>query len=301
MWFKNLKMYTLTQELSIAEDDLRDALNGHLYRPCGGQDMATLGFAPPFPDCSDIFHKANGIIWIALKQEKRILPTSVVNDILEEKVAAIEFETGAPVGKKAKADLKNEIIHQLMPRTFTKRNFIHGFISVKDRLVVVDTAADGVAETFLAMVRKAVGSLPVVPLARRSLSPVLTDWLTSGTYPEQIALQEEADLESTDDTKSKIAFKKHDLESEEVQQHLNAGKVVSSLSVCFSEACNFVLTDDCTIKRLKFSDRIKEESDDIPKNEIAARMDAEFALSTAEIVNLVSFLRDVFSLSEDSK
>ena len=48
MWFKNVKAYQITQPLSLDEGDLERALNEHAFRPCGSQDLATMGFASPF-------------------------------------------------------------------------------------------------------------------------------------------------------------------------------------------------------------------------------------------------------------
>ena len=193
MWFKNLKLYALTQALEITEDDLESKLAEFSFRPCGSQDLATMGFASPFNQGKTLLHSANGRIWITLKKQERILPAAVVNAELAEKVALIEAETGSAVGKKAQQDMKQEIIHRLLPMAFTKNSFTHGFMSTKDNLVVVDASADGKAEAFLAMLRKAMGSLPVVPLARQSVQEDLTAWLQGKDLPNDVLILEEAE------------------------------------------------------------------------------------------------------------
>ena len=45
-------------------------------------------------------------------------------------------------------------------------------------------------------------------------------------------------------------------------------------------------------------DTKKEETDDVPKDQVEARLDAEFALMSAEITTLLNFLRDKLNLND---
>ena len=128
MWFKNIKAYQLTQPLSLDDDSLQTALLTQPFRPCGNQDLATMGFCSPFSIAQKaqgnamLFHRSGNRIWVTLKKQERLLPSAVVNAELAEKVVAIEADTGSPVGKKQQQDLKQEIIHTLLPRAFTKNS-----------------------------------------------------------------------------------------------------------------------------------------------------------------------------------
>ena len=299
MWFKNLKLFTITQAVDVDEATLQDKLKETIFRPCGSQETATMGFASPLNDGELLYHGADGRFWLTLKKQERLLPAAVVNAELQEKVAQIEADTGSAVGKKAQSELKQEIIHRLLPQAFTKNSFTHGFISVKDNLVVVDASADGKAETFLAMLRKALGSLPLVPMARRSLSPDLTLWLKGEGLPEQIELLEEAEFRSVKDDDSIIRCKNQDLGADEIMHHIDAGKMVQKVAVNWDETASFIIQEDGAIKRLKFSDVISEQNDDIPKDQKAARLDADFALMSGEIVRLKDWLVESFALDED--
>lgn len=298
MWFKNLKVYHLTQPLVLKDEELEKALDEHSFRPCGNQELATMGFTSPFSAFGQSgmsFHQASLRYWITLKKQERLLPAAVVNAELAEKVAKIEAETGAPVGKKAQTDLKQEIIHSLLPQAFTKNTYTHGFISIPDNLVVVDASADGKAEAFLAMVRKAIGSLPVVPLAKHSLQSELTDWLTNSP-PKGFALLEEAELKSTDENGAVVRCKNQPLDSEEITLHIDSGKLVQKVAFEYEDVMTALLAEDGSVKRLKFTDRIKEETQDIPKDEARARLDAEFALMSGEICQFINDLKAALNL-----
>lgn len=301
MWFKNVKAYQLTQPLSLDDDDLQTMLQDSAFRPCGSHDTATMGFASPFAQAGKdgaMFHKVQERYWITVKKQEKILPAAVINAELAEKVAQIEMETGSPVGKKQQSDLKQEITTRLLPQAFTKNSYIHGFISIPEKLVVVDASADGKAEGWLALVRKAIGSLPVVPMARHSLQSELTHWVTDGA-PQGITLTEEAEFKSTDDLESVVRVKNQPLDSDEIKLHLDAGKLVQKVSFEYQETFTAVIAEDGSFKRIKFTDRLKEETGDIPKDQVEARLDAEFALMSAELSTFLDFVRDALALNKE--
>lgn len=296
MWFKNLKLFTITQSLNWDEADVDKQLSEFSFRPCGSQELSTMGFCSPFNQGDSLIHSAQGRIWITLKTQERILPAVVVNAELAEKVAQIEAETGSSVGKKAQQDLKQEIIQRLLPQAFTKNSFTHGFISTADNLVVVDASADGKAEAFLAMVRKAMGSLPIVPLARKSIQGELTAWIKDQDSPAQLDLLEEAELRGQGEQDSVIRCKNQDLSAEEITQHIDAGKMVHKLAIQWDETLTAMLEEDLSVKRVKFTDVVKEQNDDIPKDQQLARMDADFTLMSGELVRFAAWLRETFEL-----
>jgi recombination associated protein RdgC len=298
MWFKNLKLFTLTQDLDITEQDLEEKLQEFKFRPCGSQELATMGWASPFAQGKTYIHASAGRIWISLKKQERILPASVINAELAEKVAQIEADTGSPVGKKAQQDIKQEIIQRLLPQAFTKNSFTHGFISTKDNLVVVDASADGKAEAFLAMLRKAIGSLPVLPITRQSVQLELTSWLKDDSTPTDITILEEAELKALDEDGAVIRCKNQDLHSDEIIQHLDAGKMVQKIAIEWSETFTALVQEDLSIKRLKFTDLVREQNDDIPKDQILAKLDADFTLMSAEVVKFAARLKELFNLTE---
>ncbi|WP_158970816.1 recombination-associated protein RdgC [Paraglaciecola sp. L3A3] len=301
MWFKNLKLYTLTQDLDITEEDLETKLAEFKFRPCGSQEIATMGWGSPFNQGKTLIHVTAGRIWLTLKKQERILPAAVVNAELADKVALIEAETGSPVGKKAQQDIKQEIIQRLLPQAFTKNSFTHGFISWKDKLVVVDASADGKAEAFLAMLRKAIGSLPVIPMARQSIQGELTAWLKDDSVPSDIVILEEAELKALEEDGAIIRCKNQDLYSDEISNHLAAGKSVQKIAIEWNETLQAIIQEDLSIKRLKFTDVIVEQNDDIPKDDQLARLDANFALMSGEIVRFAERLKVIFQLDNEQE
>jgi len=297
MIFKNAKIYTLTQPLTLTSELLEKALGEHEFRHCGAHDLATMGFARCI---GGLFaHAAQGMFTVRIQKEEKLLPSSVVNAKLEEAIERVEMETGAPVGKKAKDDLKQEIVAKLLPQAFTDRKSTYGTIIPESNLVIIHASSDSQAEAWLAMVRKAIGSLPVVPFARRSIQSELTHWVTD-TTPDTINLLEEAELKATDDTGGLVRVKNQALDTDEVINHLDAGKLVQKVAFEYDEAFTAILCEDGSIKRIKLADRVLEENDDIPKDQVEARFDADVYLYVSTLLGFIKLIDAEFQLTEES-
>lgn len=298
MWFKNLKAYTLTDSIPLTPEQISEKLSEHAFRTCGKQELATMGWVSPISGGTDLVHAAGNRVWLKLQKQERILPATVINAELAEKVAQIEQETGSPVGKKAQQDLKQEIIHRLLPQAFTKNSFIHGVVCLDDKLVLVDASADGTAELFLATLRKAIESLPVLPLSRSSIAAHLTDWVQNQNAPESMELLEEAELKDMSEDGSVLRCKNQDLGADEIINHIDKGKLVTKLALSWDETLSCLLQEDLAIKRIKFADVLREQNEDIPKDQLAAKQDADFTLMVGELVRFVEYLKTQLQLEE---
>ncbi|HHR6336140.1 TPA: recombination-associated protein RdgC, partial [Providencia alcalifaciens] len=115
----------------------------------------------------------------------------------------------------------------------------------------------------------------------------LTDWLRDGVIPQGFNLTDEAELKAMLAEGGIARFKKQDLVSDEIASHIEAGKLVTKLSLDWNETIQFTLCDDCSLKKIKFSDMLKAQNDDIDREDIAQRFDADFVLLTSEMTRLI--------------
>ncbi|WP_395344859.1 recombination-associated protein RdgC [Ningiella sp. W23] len=302
MWFKNLKLYRFTQAFELEQNALQSMMQAMPFRHCSSQEISSMGFVAPISgDASDdaqLFHWAGDAVWFRLKREEKILPSSVVNAELAEKVSQIEQETGTPVGKKVQKEMKEDIIQTMLPRAFAKHGFVNAYISLSEQIMVVDASSDGSAEVLLACLRKCVGSLPVVPFAKSQQQEVLTSWLLKDA-PEGIELLDEAEFKSPADDGGIIRCKHQDLDADEILAHIQAGKWVQKIAIQYKERLSCLITEDLSIKRLKFTDLVIQENEDISKEDMHARLDADFTLFVSEIDAFVKDLGAIFALEED--
>jgi recombination associated protein RdgC len=77
-----------------------------------------------------------------------------------------------------------------------------------------------------------------------------------------------------------------ELSGEEVDIHLQAGKQIVRLALQWQEKLNLVLGEDLCLRRLRFSDELLAENEDMPEADKLARMDADFALMSDAVSEL---------------
>ncbi|MDW7547589.1 recombination-associated protein RdgC [Pseudoalteromonas peptidolytica] len=292
MWFSNLICYKFKQDVNYTQEDFEKALEQDIFRPCGSQDMTTFGWTKAFGKHGQMLtHFSQDSILVCAKREEKVLPAAVVNEMVVEKIEQIEQQENRPVKKKEKDDIKENILATLLPQAFKKSSLQFAFIDQKSGWVIVNSASFNKAEELLALLRKSLGTLPVVPaFANYDLDLQLTHWLTEFTAPEGFAIGTDAELQEPDDNGAQVKLKQHDLSSDEIKTHLENGKRVTKLALDWRERVKFVLQNDGTLKRLSYAEALKDQNADIPKEDLAVKLDADFILVSEEIKELLEDL-----------
>jgi len=291
MWFKNLQLYRLTETFNLTAEKLHEKLTQDMTKPCQGLDTHTLGWDKPLGrDGQQLTHTVNGCIMVCARKEERVLPSAVIREVLEEKVAEIEAAEARPVRRKEKMQLKDEIMVDLLPRAFTRSSRTFAYIDTQQGWVIVDSVSAKKAEDLLSLMRKSLGSFKVKPFeVNQAPASILTGWL-KGAAPQGFELQDECELRDTGEEGGIVRLRHHDLDGSEIAVHLDAGKSVVKLAVKYQDRLACILADDTSIKRLKFLDVIQEEAADTEAEDAAARFDVDFSLMSLELRNFIQLI-----------
>lgn len=280
MWFKNLCAYRFLEPFTLSAEELEEKLAAAPFTPCGSMDMSSRGWVSPMgQEGAQLVHSANGIHLLALREESKILPASVIKEVLNQRVAEKEEKELRKIRKREKEQMKEEILFELLPRAFTRSKQSFGFIDAKEGWLVVDAGSWKHAEAFTEYLRDCLGSLPIAPPATHDApQSVMTAWLADEHLPGDIVLGEEAVFEDPQTEGCEVRCKRQDLGAEEIKAHIKGGKRVRRLAITWADRLSCVLDADYSVKRLKFGDVIKEESGDRSAESFAEQFDADFTL-----------------------
>ncbi|VVT32358.1 Recombination-associated protein RdgC [Marinobacter salarius] len=290
MWFRNARVFRFTKPFEITAEALEEKLQEDAFKPCGPQETSRQGWVSPMGKHSDLLvHSAGGYHLIALRKEEKLLPASVIKELVDEKAEMIEAEQHRKVRRKEKDELKEEVTLEMLPRAFSKNRRCYAYLAPADGVLVVDAGSSKQAEDLASTLRKSLGSLPVRPPAvEQAPAFTFTGWLNESIdLPVSIELGTECELKDTSEDGGVVRCKGLDLQGDEIRSHLDAGMQVTKLSVTWDDSLSFVLDEELGIRRLKFGDTLQEKLDDVDADDAAARFDAAFSLMTLELARLI--------------
>lgn len=287
-WFKNAIIYQLTKNIDFGE--IESKLKECQFTPCEPSEISRFGWTAPLETDGKLAYFADNKVLLMAKREEKILPVDVINRELNIRIAALEEKEQRKLKKTERLSLRDDVVASLTSQAFSKFKFTALFIDLKTNLIYVDAASSKLAEDALALLRKSLGTLPVIPLNFNTAPcDVMTEWIAD-KEPNWLILMEEAEIREKDDL-GVISCKNKSLLDEDIVELAQSG-LVSKLALEWENNLKFVLRDDGTLKRLKFDDRITEQNDDISKEEIGKRFYADFIL----MANVLSGLLDGLSV-----
>ena len=295
MLFKNLLLYRLTAPVPLPLDAWSDAMASEAFRPCGGLEPSSTGWEPPLGRFGvELVHQAAGRALLCMRREERLLPSAVIREQLDERIADVEASEARNVGSGERRRMRDQVIFELMPRAFTRSTRVFAYLSPASGWLVVDSASSKLAEELVVLLSHSLRGLPVEPFAGTTAgSSVLTRWLDSARLPSGFTLADACELRDPADQGAVVRCLRQDLQSPEIRAHLDAHKKVERLGLVFEDNLEFVLSAELGIRRLRF--RAVDELDAMDELDPAARFDANFVYMSAEIDRLLDGLQAAFN------
>lgn len=301
MWFKQLSFYRLTGAELPELEKLADALDKRPFRHCDGLDWFSEGWVPPSGHLDSPVFYVRGSMLVSMKREDKVLPSSVIRDRLDQKVAEMEDKELRKVGRKEKQALKEQITDDLLPRAFVRTGRLTAYLDTRRGWLMVDSGTSSKAEALVSSLREALPPFPAA-LPRTQLSPhsAMTDWLAAGEAPAGFELDADCELKDSSENGAVIRCSRIDLTTDEIRQHIATGKQVTRLGLIWKERIRFVLTDTLQLKRIQFLDVLQEEASQAGDDR-ESLFEATFTLMSEELGELVDDLVDTLGGLEASQ
>jgi len=298
MFFRNLTLFRFPTTTKL--DDLDTGLNECQLKPVGPLELSSRGFISPFGrDSDEMSHNRSDATWLAVGGEDKILPGSVVNDMLNKKLSEIEAKEGRKPGGKTRKRIKDELITDLLPRAFVKPSRTDALIDMGLGVVAVDSSSRKSGENVVSEIRRALGSFPALPLnAEVAPRSVLTGWVAGEPLPEGLSLGDECELRDPIDQGAVVKVQRMELQSDEIAKHLESGKQVTRLALTLDDHVSFVLGEDLIVRKFKLLDGAVDELESTERDDLRAELDARFVLMAGEFRRLFTVLEGALKLSK---
>jgi len=288
--FKSAIIYRLPAPWAVNADPLAQHLAPQAFTPAGSMDMLSQGWIPPRESSIGLVHQVNRQFLLRLQTEKKILPSSVINQVTKSRAAELEEQQGFPPGRKQIKELKEQVTDELLPRAFTRLSSMWVWIDPVNGWLVADSSTLARAEEALKLLFKAVPKFPLETV-RTVMSPSasMTDWLVSDEAPEDFTVDQDTELRSAAESRATVRYVRHPLEADHLRQHIETGKRCTRLALTWADKISFTLAENLSIKKIALLDVLKENHDLTGKND-DERFDGDFVHFAAEASQLISAL-----------
>ena len=282
--FKNMIVYRISEAWQADWAQLDEALAKQPFEECGATQEKSVGWVPPRGEDNGAMVESVGGQWILrLMSESKMLPASVLNRKLGDKLAQIEAKEGRKPGKKEKQELKDECKLDLLPMAFTKQGGLWVWIDPQARLLVLDTGSQGRADEVVTMLVEASPGFAVALIdTQTSPQAAMAGWLHSHEAPAGFSIDRECELKSADESKAVVRYARHPLDIDEIREHIDQGKLPTKLAMTWDDRVSFVLTEGLQLKKVALLDVVMEG-----QNQDDAGFDADVAIATGEFSQLI--------------
>lgn len=284
--FKAIRVYQFTQPFTMPEN-IDELVAAYQFHECQKHQLATFGFVPVIGEC--MTGRAGASVVFKARKQTKILPASEIARKLDDHAATYQHEHGRPMPRKERSAIKEDIVHQMLPVAFSRYETTWAWVN--DQRLYVAVTGHARAEDFNALLRGALGSLPVKPWGGEQPGEVhFTQWLQTQEPPAPFELSTAAKLCGTGDSPARVTLKDQLLTGDEVASMIQHGKLCVEVELYCAERCAVTVTSDYALKGIKWHDTVHERNDDMVGSSAADQMDADLHLYCGEVIALVDEL-----------
>ncbi len=287
--FKNVMVFRMVSGWSATQAQLEEALDGARFVECGASQEKSVGWVEPRGQAHGALVEIVGGQWLLkLMVEIKTVPGSVVKRKVQDQLAHIEATTGRKPGKKEKREISEDARVALLPMAFSKQSSVTVWIDPKSGFLVLDSGSQSKADEVMTALVKAVDGL-AVQLVNTQTSPAaaMSIWLSTHEAPQGFSVDRECELKAADESKAVVRYTRHALDTDEVSQHIAQGKVPTRVAMTWNDRVSFVLTEALQLKKVAILDVVLEGAPASPGDRKDDNFDADVAIATGELSQLI--------------
>jgi len=288
--FKNVMAYRIGADWTTSLTQLEEALETARFVECSPSQDKSVGWTEPRGQAHGPLVESIGGQWILkLQIETKAVPGAVVRRKADERIQEIETTTGRKPGKKESREIREDIVHALLPLAFSKQSSVMVWFDMEARLMMTDAASQGKSDEVITALVRVLDGLPLT-LLQTTVSPqtAMAQWLLAQSddeLPPAFSVERECVLKSANEDQAMVKFTRHLLATDEVRKHVIEGKLPTQLALSWEGKASFVLSETGVLKKVTYLDGVMGETGD--KED---KFDADALLSTGLLGPLLADL-----------
>ena len=288
--FKNALIYRFDDWDAQALTTIEARLQAARFVECSPSQQESAGWvAPRGEKHAALIESVGRQLILQLCTETRAVPNSALKPQLEARLDQIEKETGRrPKGKRVR-EMKDELVHELLPRAFPKPSNTLVWLDAKAMTVLVGATSAKRADALVTRLIELLGGGMALRQVQTQLAPAtaMAAWLTERQAPAGFSIDRECELKQPDSEKAAVRYARHALEIDEIAQHIKAGKLPTQLALTWRGRVSFVLTEIGALKKIKLLDGVLEGPGRDAQSGDDSGFDADVAIATGELRQLL--------------
>lgn len=246
--FANFTPYAYTGPL-LAEQ----AAQAAQFAPCAPSQASAHGYVRPRGGAGDLLVEPTGFLSVMI--ERKAVPSDVLARRVQAMAERVEAETGRKPGKKQRGELKEQAMLELLPAAFPKRKTVPvQYLPQLGLILVGSTSAQDLDIVTNLLVRTVDGLTLGLLQTKAAPAARMASWLLDGEAAAGFTIDRECELKSSDELKSVVRYARHNLDTDEVRDHIRAGKMPTSLALTYDDRVSFKLTDALQFKSCELLD-----------------------------------------------
>lgn len=259
MWIRSLEVF---QVMGAEPETWQEAFSAYPLKDPVASQRQSFGFVAQ-PDSDIIVDELDGQYAFLTVVATRHLPSDAVDREVRKRIESIKGggakdsvdggQGGDPVestGDAFQKEVYDQVLDDMLAKAPIRETRTPAVYCSRSQLLYVFASNRQGVEALQMAMREALGSFTGTPVRpRERVSTLMGNWVRGVDVPEHLKLGDSMILSVGDDGAS-IAFKKQDLQSEEVIQHLDAGAQVKRLALTWNGQLEFELDDKGQLMRI---------------------------------------------------
>lgn len=289
MFIKNAVIFRVHSDAPSIEE-MERAISALRSTPIGPYDAKSTGWvAPAGRKSAQLVHSMGGFRLLMAATQSKILPSSVIKEVVADLCTEFEKENGKPPTRRECIDIKERAIESMLPDAFVKVDRTAVWWDVNGGLIVIDSSSSKKAEEAINLLRCSLGSLKVTPLAvKKPVSQVMTTWISYANYrPSRLIVREKIVMQGRDG--GVISAREVDVDGVEIQNIIGEGGSVSQVALTIEGVISFTLKEDLSLKAIEFSDALIDEANEqIEDGDEIVRTNTELLLMSGALRSVIN-------------